>query len=205
MSFLTKVKLGQVSNLSDARYAAAVGIDYIGFCFDPTNENYIAPIKAKEMMDWITGSNIVAEFGAQSFEEIKDISELLQVDAIELNNQLLPDELPALGKAIIKKIDVNQFTPETLAIEIAAYTNNCDAFHLYASALPEKYDCVEMAKLCEIYQIIWGLELSTDTVINTINSFKPFAINLTGGDEEQVGVKDFDQLNELLERITVDE
>ena len=147
----------------------------------------------------------MAEFGAQSFAEIKDISELLQVDAIELNNQLLPDELPALGKAIIKKIDVNQFTPETLAIEIKAYANNCDAFHLYASALPEKYDCFEMAKLCETYQIIWGLELSTNTIINTLNSFKPFAINLTGGDEEQVGVKDFDQLNELLECITVDE
>lgn len=205
MAFLTKVKLGEVTNLSDARYAAAVGIDYIGFCFDPTNANYIAPIKAKEMMDWVTGSHLVAEFGEQPFNEIKDISELLQVDVIELNNTLLPDELPALGKAIIKKIDVNQFTPETLAVEIKAYANNCDAFHLYASALPEKYDCVEMAKLCETYQIIWGLEVSTNTIINTINSFKPFAINLTGGDEEQIGIKDFDQLNELLECITVDE
>ena len=203
MSFLTKVKLGQVSNLSDARYAAAVGIDYIGFCFDPTNENYIAPIKAKEMMDWVTGSHLVAEFGEQPFNEIKDISELLKVDVIELNNSILPDELPALGKAIIKKIDVNQFTPETLAIEIKAYAGYCDAFHLYASSLPEKYDCVDMVNLCHAYQIIWGLQLSTHSLLNTLESFKPFAINLTGGDEEQIGVKDFEGLNELLELITL--
>ena len=71
MSFLTKVKFSNVNNLSDARYAAAVGIEYIGFCFDKSNPDYIAPIKAKEMIDWITGSNIVAEFGNQSIEEIK--------------------------------------------------------------------------------------------------------------------------------------
>lgn len=205
MSFLTKVKFSNVTNLSDARYAAAVGIEYIGFCFDKLSADYIAPIKAKEMIDWITGSNIVAEFGNQSIEEIKDISELLQVDVVELNNTILPDELPEIGKAIIKKIDVNQLNKEQLANELAAYSKYCDAFHVYASTQPENYDCEQLVELCKNYQIIWGLNISTQTVMNTLDSFKPFAINVSGGSEEQVGIKDFDELNELLEIITLEE
>lgn len=205
MSFLTKVKFSNVTNLSDARYAAAVGIEYIGFCFDTASTDYIAPIKAKEMIDWITGSNIVAEFGHQSLEEIKDISELLNVDAVELNNNILPDELPEIGKAIIKKIDVNKYTKDQLEKEITAYAKYCDAFHLYASGKPENYDCEQLVELCKKHQIIWGLDVSKQTIINTINSFKPFAINVSGGTEEQVGIKDFDELNELLEMITLED
>ena len=90
MNFITKVKLGSITNLSDARYAAAAGIDYLGFCFDPNHQNYIAPMKAKEIIDWITGCEIVAEFGNQSKEEIKTMNDVIRFDFIELNNQLLP-------------------------------------------------------------------------------------------------------------------
>jgi phosphoribosylanthranilate isomerase len=76
---------------------------------------------------------------------------------------------------------------------------------LYASSKPENYDCEQLVELCKKHQIIWGLDVSKETIINTINSFKPFAINVSGGTEEQVGIKDFDDLNELLEIITLED
>jgi phosphoribosylanthranilate isomerase len=204
MSFLTNIKLGSVTNLSDARFAAAAGVTYIGFCFDPQSTNYIAPLKAKEIIDWISGSSVVAEFGNQSLEEIRDITQLLNVDVIEVNNQLLPDELLSLDKAIIKKIDVNQFSVEQLETEIATYNSVADGFHLYASSKPEKYDCNLLAELCKAERIIWGLELNTNNILNIIQSFKPFALDIIGGNEEKTGVNDFDELGELFERISID-
>ena len=133
MNFLTKVKLGNITNLSDARYAAASGIDYLGFCFDTTNQNYIAPIKAKEIIDWITGCEIVAEFGNQTIEEIQTISELLNTDIIELNNQILPNELSQFNKPIIKKIDISNFDSEDLKKEIESYKNQVELFHLFST------------------------------------------------------------------------
>jgi phosphoribosylanthranilate isomerase len=59
-----KIKLSNITNLSDARYAAAVGIDYIGFCFDTNDANYIPPVKAKEIFEWTSGTIVVAEFGS---------------------------------------------------------------------------------------------------------------------------------------------
>jgi hypothetical protein len=69
----SKIKLSNINNLSDARFAAAVGIDYIGFCFDADDASYIPPVKAKEIFEWTSGINIVAEFGEQRIDEIKDI------------------------------------------------------------------------------------------------------------------------------------
>ena len=202
MSFLSNIKISNVTNLSDARYAAAVGINYIGFCFDSESTNYIAPIKAKEMIDWITGSHIVAEFGNQSLDEIKDISELLNVDVIELNNTILPDELPSLEKAIIKKIDISIYNLTQLNTELQAYKNYCDAFHLFTTlnnlTIPEN----DLINICANYKIIWGLPITSSSVLNIINGFKPYAINVSGGQEEKAGIKDFDELNDLLEVIT---
>lgn len=205
MPFKTKIKLSRVNNLSDARFAAAVGIDYIGFCFEPAHAAYIAPIKAKEIMDWLTGSNLVAEFGSQELAVIKDISELLNVDAVEIENDILPDELPAIGRAIIKKIDVNQHTQEEIEKIIQAYQPYCDAFHFYASSTPEKYDCEGLVNLCKQVKVIWGLAFDEHNVLNIIESFEPYAIHIEGGDEERAGVRDFEALNNLLEVLTIEE
>jgi phosphoribosylanthranilate isomerase len=203
MSFLTKVKLGNITNLADARYAAAAGVDYMGFCFDPSNENYIAPIKAKEIIDWTSGSLIVAEFGDQPLEEIRDISELLNVDVIEVNNRLLPDELLGLGKAVIKKINLLGLDAQQLNIEIATYKEVADAFHLYGDAASTT-DKEQLIEICSSNQVIWGLELTADNVLTVVETFRPYAINLSGGTEERAGVKDFDEMNDLFEKIVVE-
>ncbi len=201
MNFLTKIKLGNITNLSDARYAAAAGIDYLGFCFDANNQNYIAPIKAKEMIDWINGCKIVAEFGDQTTDEIQTISELLNVDLIELNNHILPDEFSIFNKPIIKKININEFDVEGLKRELEAYKNCAEYFHLYSSENKINIEENLLAHLCKQYKIILGFPLDSNTIISTINSLKPFAINIYGQDEEKTGYKDFDEMNELLELI----
>jgi phosphoribosylanthranilate isomerase len=203
MSFLTRIKLGNITNLADARYAAAAGVDYMGFCFDPAGEHYITPIKAREIIDWTSGSSVVGEFGNQTFEEIRDISELLGVDVIEANNRLLPDELMSLGKAVIKKIDISEFDGSQLHTEIEAYKHVADAFHLYASGTPAVTED-ELEKICASFQVIWGLGLTVDNVLHIIERFRPFAINLSGGFEEKAGIRDFDEMNDLFEKLAVE-
>lgn len=203
MSFLCNIKYSNVTNLSDARYAAAVGMNYIGFCFDATNPNYITPIKAKEISDWLTGSFIVAEFGDQPLNDINDISELLQVDVIELENRLLPDEVATLEKPVIKKINTQEFSFDQLITELNAYQNVCDAFHLYASS--NSFSDTELKQLCSNFKIIWGLPYTMEGVITLIHTYQPFAISINGGEEEVIGMKDFDDINDLIERLTTED
>lgn len=199
MSFKTNIKYSNITNLSDARFAAAVGMQYIGFCFDKDNENYITPLKAKEIIDWVSGTNVVAEFGNQSIAEIIDISNMLNVQAIEVNNAILPDELLAVNLPVIKKININQFTPEQLQTEIDAYKDSCDAFYLNQDEKATIYSNTILADLCKRHQIIINVPQNNAQVVEQVNAIKPYAISILGGDEEKVGVKDFDELNELLE------
>ena len=70
----TRVKAGKVDNLTDARYFAAMGVDYLGFCCNTGTELYCAPSKIKEITEWVEGPVFVLEFdGWQHEDEIKTI------------------------------------------------------------------------------------------------------------------------------------
>ena len=195
-----KIKLGNITNLSDARFAAAAGIDYIGFCFDPSNSNYIPPVKAKQIIDWTSGSFVVAEFGNQSIKEISDIVELLNIDVVEINNDLLPINLTAIDKPIIKKIDIGVFGLDGLKIIFEQYAETVDAFHLYSTHSPLLTE-ENLINITSNNKIVWGLNTTSKTIKNVIETYKPYALNITGGNEEKAGVKDFDELNDVLDAL----
>ena len=194
-----KIKLGNITNLSDARFAAAAGIDYMGFCFDNNNVNYIPPVKAKEIIDWTSGCYVVAEFGNQSIHEIMAITEMLNIDIVEINNLLSPTDLTEIDKPIIKKLDISLLNKETLTAEIVLYSTKVDAFHLFASYEINSISAEQLKEICTNNKIIWGINTSSKTIKSINETYQPYALNITGGDEEKTGVKDFDELNEILE------
>jgi phosphoribosylanthranilate isomerase len=194
-----KIKLGNITNLSDARFAAAAGIEYMGFCFDTNNINYIAPVKAKQIIDWTSGCFVVAEFGNQTIFEIVAITEMLNIDIVEINNNLLPTDLSEIDKPIIKKIDISLYNIESLTIEMAAFSNKVDVFHLFTSNDTFSINEVQLKEICANYKIIWGLNTSSKTIKNITETYQPFALNIVGGNEEKTGVKDFEELNNILE------
>lgn len=201
-----KIKLGNINNLSDARFAAAAGIDYMGFCFDNTNVNYIPPVKAQQIIEWTTGCFVVAEFGQQSLREITDIVDLLNIDIVELNNDLLPDDIKAIDKPIIKKIAINAWSKEAIEKQMQAYADKVDAFHLYNSEAHTDLDEAWLKNLCATYKIIWGLNTNSNPdsyrdIPHILHTYQPYALNITGGDEEKTGMKDFEELNLVLDAL----
>lgn len=196
-----QIKLSNVSNLSDARWAAAAGIDYISFCFDPNSSDFIPPIKAKEIIDWVSGPRVIAEFGNNSIQEITDITTLLTIDLIAVNNTLLPDELKELGLDYIKIIDVGILNEEQVNTELSAY-KDAYAFELISSSI--NYDCNFLAQIGSTHHILWALDITVQSVKNIIDSFNVKGICLKGGTEEKPGYKDFDDLADLVEAIQQD-
>jgi phosphoribosylanthranilate isomerase len=141
----------------------------------------------------------VAEFGNQSIHEIMAITEMLNIDIVEINNHLLPADLIEIDKPIIKKLDLNLLNKESLTAEIALYTTKVDAFHLFASHENNSISAEQLKEICANHKIIWGLNTSSKTIKAIIASYQPYALNITGGDEEKTGVKDFDELNDILD------
>jgi phosphoribosylanthranilate isomerase len=202
MNFITRIKLNAINNLADARFAAAAGIDYLGFCLDPSADGYVPAMKVKEMMGWLSGGYCVGEFGEQPVAEIEAVSSLLGLDAVEAGGACLPSELKTIGLPIIRRIDVSKFDAAQLRKELEAFSEVADVFHLVASAsvIPSPE---ELFPLLAAHRILWGLPLTNDEVTGFIGEHKPFGISVNGGDEERAGVRDFADLNDLLDRLTV--
>ena len=57
MSLVTKVKAANITNLSDARYCAGMGVDWIGFPLSQVN-----PTVFSEITGWLSGPQWVVEF-----------------------------------------------------------------------------------------------------------------------------------------------
>ncbi len=202
MPFLTKLKLSPITNLADARFAAAAGIEYMGFCFDPSSKDFLLPIKAKEILEWTSGSFAVGEFGDQDIAEISELSELLGLDVVLLNNSILPDELPQIGKPIIKAISLDQMGAVELANELCAYAPYADAFQLNGT-MPFADRMDELTEACLQYKIMLNLPYQANNITQLLHALKPYALNLPAGEEEKTGMKEFDDLNALLDILSV--
>lgn len=170
----------------------------MGFCLDPSNADFLLPIRAKEILEWTSGSHAVGEFGDQSAEEIAELSDLLNLDIVLLNNSLLPDELPQIGKPIIKGINLDEMGSVALANELCAYATYADAFQLNGSKdISARTD--ELIEACLQYKIIWNLPYDIHNIKEILDKYKPYSLVLSTGSEEKTGMKEFDELNDLLE------
>lgn len=91
MPLKTFVKAGNITNLSDARYCAGMGVDMLGFRAVEGQENYIKPSQFQEIRGWITGPLVIAEiYGLKNVNELPAILENYKPDYLEMG----VDELP---------------------------------------------------------------------------------------------------------------
>jgi phosphoribosylanthranilate isomerase len=86
MSLKSFVKVGNITNLSDARYCAGMGVDMLGFCVIEGQKNYIKPAQFQEIRGWITGPLVVAEiYGLKNAIELASLLENYKPDYLEMS------------------------------------------------------------------------------------------------------------------------
>jgi phosphoribosylanthranilate isomerase len=194
-----KIMLSGITSLSDARFAAAAGIDYIGFCFNHSIPQYIPPIKAKEITDWVSGCYLTGEFGLQSMEEIESIAEALHLDIIQAPISLLSSY--TLSLPFIAEVDTYQMDFDSLLVLLNKYQNEAAAFLLRSSnQLSCTYDIKLMMELCSNHPIIWGYPVS-EQELDRLSKLPLYSIDLPAEGEEKTGLADFTTIETFLEKL----
>ncbi len=197
------IKAGSINNLSDARYFAAFGVAWMGFCLDPESKHFIAPAKAKEIAGWLSGPKIIGEFGGQRIAYIQQIISDLKLSLIQVNADFIEKaNLKELNTPVIVKVrDVSFNALEEL---ITNWQGVADIFllgfgeKLWSDIKPNQK---LLKKICQANKIILEMNFQPETVNEVIQQLNPYGINLAGGEEEQPGIKDFDDIEVLLEQL----
>ncbi len=183
------VKVGKVTNLSDARYCAGMNVDLLGFVTVENQENYLPPASFQDIRGWLSGPKIVAEvYGLNNTAAIADIIENYKPDYLELS----PKELPLVDRTL----------PLILKWQQAELDNEVDFSNVYALL-------VDKAQLNTIGTLPKGVHLLVATenladVEELADNTHIKGIVLNGTQEESPGLKDYDHLSEILERLEVE-
>ena len=203
MSLKTEVKVGNISNLSDARYCAGMGVQYLGFSMDRNTEHYIDQKTLKTIKEWIVGPKIVGEFS--DLDPLINNSTLLDdLDFIEIAEPVLIDIYTKVNLPLILKMDIASFESIQELEEIMTRTKDRVVFILLEKSKGCLIQDVDIVSLASQYKIMIGFGIDKHSIHSWINGTDIFGISLKGGTEIKPGFKDYDELADILEEIEVD-
>ncbi len=204
----TKVKASQITNLTDARYFAAMGVDWLGFSLDPTATDHVPPKKMQEMTAWLEGPAIVGEFSMASAQTIRESFEILNLDFVQLGHFHNADTARALhGLPIIKEIIIENLEDvlqlNSTLIQLLPYTSIfLIDFSKNGLSIENQINVLQSLKqFSNAFPILLKLNDNFKSCSKIIETVEPLGISVTGGEEEAVGVKSFDELDELFEAL----
>jgi len=196
MQLKTKVKVGNITNLSDARYCAGMGVDLLGF---PIGDNIgqISFDTFLEIAEWVAGPAFILEYAdSMDDEQFQKVTQSTAVQYVQLNF----DQLLRLGVKI-------QDLPIILTTSIAEWkdikahllTYNISYLVLVETITPE------WAKVEEINSVINVLvpQHLIDN-ISDVESLPIAGILMEGSSEDKPGQKDYDHLATILEALELD-
>lgn len=205
-----KLKASSISNLTDARYFAAWNVEWVGFCLELGDPNYAAPQDIQEIKDWLVGPKIIGEFGVgQSAEAINASIELLQLDGVQVSPFVADSVLDQLTETTIIKewvledwqgmeIFANQC--QTLEGTVDYFLLNLQKSGMSWKMLEAHTTALELLQvLCQQYKIILAIDCPATVLQHCLEVIKPYGLNLQGGAEERVGMKVFDDLDEVFD------
>ncbi|MDB5273608.1 MAG: hypothetical protein JWO58_1975 [Chitinophagaceae bacterium] len=191
MALKTNVYISDVTNLTEARYYAGMGVSIIGFDATPGHPSFISTQQFDAITSWLSGIQTSWQWHAAPAEELILLLESSPSDFIELTHIPDPQQLQYIRKPLI----IRTSDPKQLE---------------YISHLPAN----------SVYGIVWEGEASALTSLETdlvcfLETQPPFdqldsivdlphgGISLKGSPESRPGWNDFDQLADLLESLEI--
>lgn len=203
------VQASAITNLTDARYFAAREAKYL--CFD-LSDGSVTPQAVAAIKEWVDGMEIVGAFAVENVGEINALAEDLSLDVIQLGAfyQLSDIEQLAsykIAKQIIIEPNIDWQNYEEQLMNSSTFVHHFildfQKSNIAWSDLTSM-QVEQLKKWCVQYKIILDLPFQTDQLPELIQ-LAPHAIDLKGGEEEKVGFKSYDELDDILDLLMIEE
>jgi phosphoribosylanthranilate isomerase len=200
MALKTFVKINRVTNLTDARYCAGMHVNVMGFCLESDSAHFLSPIQFAEITGWISGIDFAAEFKNSSAAEVKEIlGHYPGISWLESESLSTIFDLQETGMKLLYRVSIEEariWQEETMKNLRSADIS----VHLTTQSEKLSAENLEFIRSLSKYcQVILGFGVDPETVnsLLSIESISGFALD--SGDEIKPGLRDFDQLADILE------
>ena len=193
----TKIIASQITNLTDARYFAAWGVDFMGFCMDEDSENSISPSKVKEIKSWVEGPQFFGEFHTtESKEYIEFMAKEADLDTVLLGHNI---DLTSIHSLEYLRL----FQEVNWSEEIIKF-DHAEIVVWKTDQMWEDMDAKDISFLRTIVQktdIYLDFPFQVEHLDDILSKLKPAGLLIRGSAEEKVGYKSYDDLDEFFEAL----
>jgi phosphoribosylanthranilate isomerase len=208
----TKVKASSITNLTDARYFAAWEVEWLGFNLEAGSEDYIEPKNMNAIKEWVDGVKIVGEFNLPDLETVQSAIEVLEIEQAQVGpftdyNTLksISDLLPVMQEIVVEKdTSLDSLRPifDQNADMVEVFILNFDKNGIDWAFIRQNL-LKELKELIQEHPILLSLNFDEKNIDSILEELQPLGINVKGGEEEKVGYKSYDELDEIFEKIEV--
>ena len=202
---MIKIKVCGITNLEDARLAAEMGADALGFNFFKKSPRYIDPAAAKSIIEKLPPlvsaiGVFVDEFNP---ERVTTVANAVRLGAVQLHGSELPAyvrKIPELR--IIKAFRIQEPFPLHQLGEFSVHAYLLDAYVPKQHGGTGKTFNWEVASAAKRYgRIILAGGLTPDNIRKAILTVQPYAVDICSGIERSPGRKDPVKMKELFQEI----
>lgn len=199
MLLKTKVKVGNITNLSDARYCAGMGVDMLGFKIGETDRQVNA-VKFKEITDWISGPEFILESGTELGEAQleKYNSKLIELPASAISKLSAP---PSDYQFIIR-LGLNDWLQ--FRKDLIHHANQIKYLLVSDSSDVDDHNKKDVVtKMALDFKVLLGFNIPVE-MLDEYLSWPIEGLALNGSEETSPGIKDYDHLSSILEKLELD-
>lgn len=188
MPLKTLVKVGSITNLSDARYCAGMGVDMLGFRAVEGAKDHIDHKLYQQIRGWVSGPKFIAEcYGLNESTPVQDIISNFAPDYIEVSfNEYLNTRHKFKIPFIVNVRDTDSIPAGETFQDVAYWltTSSSPSTVIVDSQKPILFDAAENQNI-------------DDALMSPFFS----GISLAGSPEVRPGFKDYGNLSEILEKL----
>ena len=203
-----KIKICGITNLADARFAAAAGADLLGYIQVRESPRYTDPELIAEVNSWVSGPESVGVFVDEEANSINQIAEIAGFDFVQLHGSESFAVCEAVECRVIKAFRI----PETATVndlrrQIEPYLD-CAKYILLDSYSQEIHGGTGTTfpwhiarELAPDYPILLAGGLGPENVREAIKVVQPAGVDVSSKLEESPGIKDFDKISRFIEQV----
>jgi len=185
MSLKAKVKVGNIDNLSSARYCAGMGVDYLGFRIGNAG---LTPAALKEIVEWVSGPRVILEAHRDASLKLEDITVNYPGHYIEINSRQL-QWLESSDCEFV--LFVTQAEWPEVSGKIGK-TSNLKYIELAADSINDLILPSQAPVILHLGKAAW---------LDRAMQLPVYALSLTSGDEERPGLMDYSAVADVLEAL----
>jgi len=204
METTPRIKICGITREQDALYAAALGVDAVGFVL-ARSPRRMTPSRIQEITALLPPFvSTVGVFVDADADDVREVARACRLDWVQLHGNESPDYCADLGLNVLKVIRVR----DAASIEaMAAYRDHVKGFVLDTYVEGQKggtgqtFDWALARQARAFGPVILAGGLTAQTVTEAIHTAEPYGVDVSSGVESAPGIKDHDRMRLFVEAV----